>query len=99
MENTLKLVEDRIAALMKQNAELQAANTKLLMFARDLRFCLSDVVKGWNKLGAGDYSSRVITAWLKDDMKPVIDAARIKIGVDLCEDEGCPHHGTDHVRH
>jgi len=37
---------------------------------------LSDLVAAWESLPEGNHSPRVIGAWLMDDMKPAIDAAR-----------------------
>jgi hypothetical protein len=37
---------------------------------------LSALVEAWDSLPDGHYSPDIITEWLVDDMKPVIDVAR-----------------------
>ena len=46
------------------------------------RFTIDDakeMVKAWESLQEGDYDSDIISDWLMDDMKPVIDKFRAKI--------------------
>ncbi len=58
--------------LARAVADLAAAEAR----ASAMAGALEHLVKAWNALPVGDYPPRVIAQWLRDDMKPAIDAAR-----------------------
>lgn len=64
----------------KLDKAMEVASAQLNSDVERLRAALSGIVSGWEALPGGrNYMPGEIERWLKDNMKPAIDAARIEL--------------------